>query len=543
MTYDMETQATDLRFELLRGVDVLATAVGATLGPAGRHVVLERVDGPPRITKDGVSVAKTIQLSNRFEDLAVQLVKQAAQRTADEVGDGTSTTTVLAHALMREGLKHLAVGVDPTQLKRGVVLAAEAALADLRQRSVVCSGPEKLRQVATLSANGDKKVGQLVVDALQRVGTEGVVHIEPGRGLHSELHFVDGLQWNTGPVSMRFATDTVRQKVRLEKPWVLVASGTVELSADLVDLLERLAKKGGALVIVAEEFSADALQLLLANVGHTSLRLVAVKAPWVGDRRRAGLADLALSMGTHPLNPLTGHTLKKLAVSELGSAMAFEASATHSVFLGGAGNSVELNRHIDALREIALRADSESERTQARERRDMLANAVASIQIGAATELEYQEIGDRLDDALRSARAASLEGLVPGGGVAYLRARTAAGAVSTDSEGAAAGVAVLVKALSEPFLQIVGNAGMEALPVLNDIEGLPPNHGLDVTTGQYGDMLELGVIDATAVVSSALRNAVSVAGMLLTTACAVTADGIHHAHTDQTGEVLAAGVY
>jgi chaperonin GroEL len=541
MNLNMETQTPDLRFELLRGVDVLAAAVKATLGPAGCHVVLERADDPPRITKDGVSVARTIQLKNRFEDLAVQLVKQAAQRTADEVGDGTSTTTVLAHALLREGIKHLAVGVDPTQLKHGMEQAATAALADLRKHSVACCGPDMLKQVATLAANGDSHVGRLVADALHRVGTEGVVHIEPGRGLRSELHLVDGLQWETGPVSMRFATDQVRQRVRLEKPWVLVAFGTIEVCVDLVDLLERLAKNGGALVIAAEDFSEGALQLLCANAGHASLKLVAIKAPWMGERRREGLVDLALATGTQPLNPLTGHTLKKLALSELGTALAFEASERHSVFLGGGGKSVDLHRHIESLRNMALAADSEVDRAQARERRDMLATAVASIRVGAVTELEYQEISDRLDDALHSARAASREGLVPGGGVAYLRARAAASSVPTDSEDVAAGVAVLVKALSEPFLQIVGNAGMEALPELSLIEGLPVAHGLDVVHRRYGDMLELGIMDPTSVVCSALRNAVSVAGMLLTTDCAITADGIHHAKTGHAGEEFASG--
>jgi chaperonin GroEL len=525
MTTKELTMGHTARLSLCAGVDVLADAVKATLGPAGRNVVLEgsgAAAGFPRMTKDGVSVARTIELQNHVENAAVQIVQQAAQRTADDVGDGTTTATVLAQALIHEGLKHLAVGVDASRLKHGIDQATLLVLDALSALSTPCSDPVSLRQVATLAANGDEAIGQGVADALHRVGPDGVVHVEAGRGLTSTLHLVEGVQWDAGFASPRFATDAERQRVRLERPRILVVAGTLDSVRDLIALMERAVEASQALVIVAEDFSADVMSLLVVNASIRSIRLCALKAPGVGDRRRALVEDLALAVGCQPFDPQAGHRLGELQLSQLGSVERFECDARKTVFVGGRNDAAAMEARLNQLRRRALAATDEREREALHERVALLTSAVAVIRVGAATELEYQEKVDRTDDALRTARAALREGVLPGGGVAYLRARSAARDATVSDPDVGAGVATLASALQQPFLQILGNAGVEGLPVLAKVERLSAWEGFNAATGTYGNLQDMGVIDATAVVRSALRNAASAAGLLLTTECVVT---------------------
>jgi chaperonin GroEL len=531
MTTKELTMGHEAHLSLRAGVDVLADAVKVTLGPSGRSVVLEQMGRPPHLTQDGVSVARTIELRDRIQNAAVQIVQQAAQRTADDVGDGTTTATVLAQAIIREGLKHLAVGVDASRLKCGIDQATSQILDALAAMSMPCRNMTALRQVATLAANGDEDIGQLVTDALHEVGPDGVAQIEAGRGLTSTLHLVKGVLWDVGFASPRFATDTERQGVRLERPRVLVVTGTLDDVHDLIALLESIAEANEALVIVAEDFSDDVMSLLVVNASIHSIRVCALKAPGVGDRRRAALEDLALAVGCAPFDPALAHRLGELQLSQLGGVERFECDARKTVFVGGRGDTAVMEAHLNHLRRRVQEATDEREALQ--KRAALLGGAVAVIQIGAATELEYQERVARTEDALRAARAALREGVVPGGGVAYLRARSAAlaaahpatapahDAVESDPD-VAAGVATLASALQQPFLQIMGNAGIEALPVLAQVEQLSTWEGFNAATGSYGTLQGMGIVDATSVVRSALRHAASAAGMLLTTECVVT---------------------
>jgi chaperonin GroEL len=531
MTTKELTMGDDARLCLRAGVDVLADAVKVTLGPAGRSVVLEQMGRPPHLTKDGVSVARTIEPRDHIQNAAVQIVQQAAQRTADDVGDGTTTATVLAQAIFREGLKHLAVGVDASRLKCGIDQATSQILDALTAMSVPCRDMAALLQVARLAANGDDAIAQLVTDALQQVGPDGVAQIEAGRGLTSTLHLVEGVLWDVGFASPRFATDAERQGVRLERPRVLVVAGTLDAVHDLISLLESTAEANEALVIAAEDFSDDVMSLLVVNASIHSIRVCALKAPGVGDRRRAALEDLALAVGCLPFDPALGHRLGELQLSQLGGVERFECDARKTVFIGGRGDAPVMEAHLNHLRRRALEAADEHEREALQERAALLGGAVAVIHLGAATELEYREKVARTDDALRAARAALREGMVPGGGVAYLRARATAlsaahPAATQDSAerdpDVAAGVATLNSALQEPFLQILSNAGIEALPVLAQVEEQSIWEGFNAATGCYGKLQDMGVVDATAVMRSALRHAASAAGLLLTTECVVT---------------------
>ncbi|MCD0499308.1 chaperonin GroEL [Achromobacter sp. MY14] len=505
------------RARVVKGVNILADAVKVTLGPKGRNVLLERSFGAPTITKDGVSVAKEIELKDKFENMGAQIVKQVASKTADVAGDGTTTATVLAQAIVQEGMKYVASGMNPMDLKRGVDQAVQAVVENLKALSKPISTSKEIAQVASLSANSDETIGQIIAQAMDKVGREGVITVEDGKSLDNELDVVEGMQFDRGYLSPYFVTDPEKQVAQLDEPLVLLHDKKISNIRDLLPVLEIAAKAGKPLMIVAEDVDGEALATLVVNSIRGVLKVVAVKAPGFGDRRRAMLEDIAILTGATVISDETGMQLEKTTLEQLGGAQRVEVRKEASVIIGGAGKQADIEARVAVLRKQVDEATSDYDREKLQERVAKLAGGVAVIKVGAATEVEMKEKKDRVDDALHATRAAVEEGIVPGGGVALLRARTAIHGLKGANADQDAGIRIVLRALEAPLRAIVTNAGDEPSVIVAKVLEGKGNHGYDAATGNYGDLVELGVIDPTKVTRTALQNAASIAGLILTT--------------------------
>ena len=507
--------------KILAGVNVLSDAVAITLGPRGRNVVLSRTGGTPLVTKDGVSVAKEIELDNHFENLGAQTVKEAALRTADAAGDGTTTATVLARAIIREGVKCIVVGMNPMALKRGIDLATKAALDALDSMAQPCNTDAAIARVGTVSANGDVAMGRLIADAVAKVGKDGLITIEEGQSLASQVDIVEGMKFERGYLSHYFVTDAERQIVALDQPLILLYDGTISSIQELLPVLELVSNTGHSLLIIADGLDGAALAMLLTNTVRGALKACVVKSPDFGDQRRDQLQDIAALTGASVISAQTGITLAQAELDHLGHAVRIEVGKESTLLVNGGGNAATLASRVRALRAQLAAAGSEHERGKLQQRLGHLAGGVAVLRIGAATEIEMQEKKARADDALRAVHAAMLEGTVPGGGVALLRACQAVQGILGDNEEQAAGIRIVLRALEEPLRQIAANAGAQPSVVVNTVLEGKGNFGFDAATGEFADLSARGIIDPAKVVRTALQNAASVAGLLLTTSCAV----------------------
>ncbi|ALS61740.1 chaperonin GroEL [Pandoraea norimbergensis] len=505
------------RAKLVEGVNILADAVKVTLGPKGRNVVLERSFGAPVVTKDGVSVAKDIELADKLQNIGAQLVKEVASKTSDLAGDGTTTATVLAQAIVREGQKYVAAGLNPLDLKRGIDRAVGVAVDALRAISKPTTTSKEIAQVATISANGEESIGQRIAEAIDRVGKEGVITVEDGKTLADELDVVEGLQFDRGYLSPYFVNDPDKQIAALESPFVLLHDKKISNIRDLLPLLEQVAKAGRPLLIIAEDVEGEALATLVVNNIRGILKTVAVKAPGFGDRRRALLEDIAILTGGQVIAEETGLSLEKATLAELGQAKRIEVGKENTTVIDGAGEAVNIQARVKQIRVQIEEASSDYDREKLQERVAKLAGGVAVIKVGGATEIEVKEKKDRVDDALHATRAAVEEGIVPGGGVALIRVRDKVREVRGDNADQDAGIKIVLRALEEPLRQIVANAGDEPSVVVAKVAQGSGNFGYNAAIGEYGDLVELGVLDPTKVTRTALQNAASVAGLLLTT--------------------------
>jgi chaperonin GroEL len=507
------------RERMLVGVNTLADAVKITLGPKGRNVILERSFGAPRVTKDGVSVAKEIELADKFENMGAQMVKEVASKTADVAGDGTTTATVLAQAMIREGHKSIAAGMNPMDLKRGIEAAVKAAVEELKQISKPCNDSKSIRQVATVSANWSEDVGEILAKAMDKVGRDGVITVEEGKSLDNELEIVEGMQFDRGYLSPYFVTNQEKMQAELENPYILLHDKKISNIRDLLPVLEAVAKASRPLLIVAEDIEGEALATLVVNSLRGILKVTAVKAPGFGDRRKAMLQDMAVLTGATVISEEVGLSLEKAGLGDLGSAKRVVVSKDNTTVVDGAGAKADIHARIEQLRQQVEEATSDYDREKLQERVAKLSGGVAVIKVGAATEVEMKEKKDLVDDALHATRAAVEEGIVPGGGVALVRAATALSkkGVPTSNEDQATGVRIALRAMEEPLRQIVANAGSEPSVVINRVREAKGAHGFDAQTATYGDMLEKGIIDPTKVARSALQNAGSIAGLMLTT--------------------------
>ncbi|HDR9148019.1 chaperonin GroEL [Burkholderia vietnamiensis] len=505
------------RSQIVKGVNVLADAVKVTLGPKGRNVVIERSFGAPVITKDGVSVAKEIELKDRFENMGAQIVKQVASKTADVAGDGTTTATVLAQAIVQEGMKHVAAGMNPMDLKRGIDKAVGAVLDELRTLSRPISTHKEIAQVGAISANADDAIGKIIADAMEKVGKEGVITVEDGKSLDNELDVVEGMQFDRGYISPYFINDPEKQAAYLDDALILLHDKKISNIRDLLPILEAASKAGKPLLIVAEDVEAEALATLVVNAMRGILKVAAVKAPGFGDRRKAMLEDIAILTGATVISEETGKQLDKATLDDLGSAKRVEVRKDDTIIIDGAGAAARIDARVKSIRVQIDEATSDYDREKLQERVAKLAGGVAVIKIGAVTEVEMKEKKDRVDDALHATRAAVEEGIVPGGGVALLRARAAL----TDLKGANgdqdAGIRIVLRALEAPLRVIASNAGDEPSVVIAKVLEGSGNFGYNAATGEYGDLVEAGVVDPTKVTRTALQNAASIAGLVLTT--------------------------
>ncbi len=505
------------RTKLVEGVNILADAVKVTLGPKGRNVVLERSFGAPVVTKDGVSVAKEIELADKLQNIGAQLVKEVASRTSDLAGDGTTTATVLAQAIVREGQKYVAAGLNPLDLKRGIDRAVAVAVDSLRTISKPTTTSKEIAQVATISANGEESIGQRIAEAIDRVGKEGVITVEDGKSLADELDVVEGLQFDRGYLSPYFVNDAEKQIAVLETPYVLLHDKKISNIRELLPLLEQVAKAGRPLFIIAEDVEGEALATLVVNNIRGILKTVAVKAPGFGDRRRALLEDIAILTGGQVIAEETGLSLEKATLAELGQAKRIEVGKENTTVIDGAGQAANIQARVKQIRVQIEEASSDYDREKLQERVAKLAGGVAVIKVGGATEIEVKEKKDRVDDALHATRAAVEEGIVPGGGVALIRVRESVREVRGANADQDAGIKIVLRALEEPLRQIVANAGDEPSVVVARVAQGTGNFGYNAAIGEYGDLVELGVLDPTKVTRTALQNAASVAGLLLTT--------------------------
>ena len=505
------------RTKLVEGVNILADAVKVTLGPKGRNVVLERSFGAPVVTKDGVSVAKEIELADKLQNIGAQLVKEVASRTSDLAGDGTTTATVLAQAIVREGQKYVAAGLNPLDLKRGIDRAVAVAVDSLRTISKPTTTSKEIAQVATISANGEESIGQRIAEAIDRVGKEGVITVEDGKSLADELDVVEGLQFDRGYLSPYFVNDAEKQIAVLETPYVLLHDKKISNIRELLPLLEQVAKAGRPLLIIAEDVEGEALATLVVNNIRGILKTVAVKAPGFGDRRRALLEDIAILTGGQVIAEETGLSLEKATLAELGQAKRIEVGKENTTVIDGAGQAANIQARVKQIRVQIEEASSDYDREKLQERVAKLAGGVAVIKVGGATEIEVKEKKDRVDDALHATRAAVEEGIVPGGGVALIRVRESVREVRGANADQDAGIKIVLRALEEPLRQIVANAGDEPSVVVARVAQGTGNFGYNAAIGEYGDLVELGVLDPTKVTRTALQNAASVAGLLLTT--------------------------
>ncbi|MEO1357697.1 MAG: chaperonin GroEL [Pseudomonadota bacterium] len=505
------------RVRIVKGVNVLADAVKVTLGPKGRNVVIERSFGAPTITKDGVSVAKEIELKDRFENMGAQMVKQVASKTADIAGDGTTTATVLAQAIVQEGMKHVAAGMNPMDLKRGIDKAVAAVLDELRNLSKPISTNREIAQVGSISANSDEAIGKIIADAMEKVGKEGVITVEDGKSLDNELDVVEGMQFDRGYVSPYFINDPEKQAAYLDDALILLHDKKISNIRDLLPILEAASKAGKPLLIVAEDVESEALATLVVNAMRGILKVAAVKAPGFGDRRKAMLEDIAVLTGATVISEETGKQLQKATLEDLGRAKRVEVRKDDTIIIDGAGDQASIDARVKSIRVQIDEATSDYDREKLQERVAKLAGGVAVIKVGAATEVEMKEKKDRVDDALHATRAAVEEGIVPGGGVALLRARSAVLNLKGANSDQDAGIRIVQHALEAPLRAIVANAGEEPSVVIAKVAEGKGNYGYNAATGEYGDLVEAGVVDPTKVTRTALQNAASVAGLILTT--------------------------
>ncbi|MGB1879892.1 MAG: chaperonin GroEL, partial [Gammaproteobacteria bacterium] len=499
----------DARYRMAAGVNILANAVKQTLGPKGRNVVLEKSFGAPTVTKDGVSVAKEIELKDKFENMGAQMVKEVASKTSDVAGDGTTTATVLAQAIVREGLKAVAAGVNPMDLKRGIDRAVANAVVELSTLSTPCTDSKSISQVGTISANSDQAIGDIIAEAMDKVGKEGVITVEEGSGLENELDIVEGMQFDRGYLSPYFINNQETMAVELEEPLILLHDKKVSNIRDLLPVLEGVAKSGRSLLIIAEDVEGEALATLVVNNMRGIVKVAAVKAPGFGDRRKAMLEDIAILTGGTVISEEVGLSLEKAGLDDLGSAKKVQISKENTTIIDGAGDQKGIEGRVNQIRAQIEETSSDYDREKLQERVAKLAGGVAVIKVGAATEVEMKEKKARVEDALHSTRAAVEEGVVPGGGVALLRAQSKAKETATDNDDQRMGVNILVRALEEPIRQIVSNAGDEPSVVVAKVAEGTGNFGYNAQTGEYGDMIDMGILDPAKVARTALQNAAS----------------------------------
>src|ERR1700682_2530744 len=501
---------------ILKGVNTLADAVKVTLGPKGRNVVIEKSFGSPTITKDGVTVAKEVELENKFENMGAQMVKEVASKTSDVAGDGTTTATVLAQAIFREGAKVAAAGNNPMEIKRGIDKAVEAVVADLKKLSKTTKDPKEIAQVGTISANGDETIGKIIADAMEKVGKEGVITVEEAKGLETTLKVVEGMQFDRGYISPYFVTDPARMVVELEDPYILITEKKISAMADLIPLLEQVVRSGKPILIVAEDIEGEALATLVVNKLRGTLKVAAVKAPGFGDRRKEMLKDIAILSGGQVISDELGKKLEQVTLNDLGRAKRITIDKDNTTLIDGAGSRKDIEGRIKQIRVQIEETTSDYDREKPQERLAKLAGGVAVIQVGAATETEMKEKKARVEDALHATRAAVEEGIVPGGGVAFIRARKALSGLNLTGD-EAVGAQIVRRSVEEPLRRIVGNAGLEGSIVLQKVEEGQGGFGYNARTDTYEDLVASGVIDPTKVVRTALQNAASVSGLLLTT--------------------------
>ncbi|MDX8401700.1 MAG: chaperonin GroEL [Mariprofundaceae bacterium] len=508
----------DARAQMMAGVNKLANAVKVTLGPKGRNVVLEKSWGAPNITKDGVSVAKEIELENKFENMGAQMVKEVASKTADVAGDGTTTATVLAQAIAKEGVKAVAAGMNPMDLKRGIDKAVDAIVDELGKLSKEVKNKEEIAQVGTISANGDKEIGDIIAEAMDKVGKEGVITVEEAKGLETELDVVEGMQFDRGYLSPYFVTNPDKMEAELKEPYILLFEKKISNMRDLLPVLENVARSGKPLLIIAEDVEGEALATLVVNKMRGVLNVAAVKAPGFGDRRKAMLEDMAILTGGKLISEDLGLKLEHVQLEDLGTAGAVKITKDTTTIVDGNGSKADIEARINQIRVQIEETTSDYDREKLQERLAKLAGGVAVIKVGAATEVAMKEKKDRVDDALHATRAAVEEGIVAGGGVALIRARKALNDLHGENLDQDRGIAIVRRAVEEPLRQIVENGGGEASVVVNEIASKDNvNYGYNAATEAYGDLVKMGVIDPTKVTRSALQNAASIAGLLITT--------------------------
>jgi len=509
--------AEDARHEILKGVNLLANAVRETLGPKGRNVILEKSFGAPTVTKDGVSVAKEIELEDKFQNMGAQMVKEVASKTSDIAGDGTTTATVLAQAIMREGMKSVSAGINPMDIKRGIDAAVIAVVEELKTLSKPCEDRKSIAQVGTISANLDEDIGNIIADAMDKVGKEGVITVEEGSGLQNELDVVEGMQFDRGYLSPYFINNQQNMTTELENPMILLHDKKISNVRDMLPVLEGVAKSGRSLLLVAEDVEGEALATLVVNTIRGIVKVCAVKAPGFGDRRKAMLQDIAILAGGQVISDEVGLTLEKAKLDDLGMAKKVVITKENTTIIDGNGKKSEIEARVKQLRSQIEETTSDYDKEKLQERVAKLAGGVAVIKVGAATEVEMKEKKARVEDALHSTRAAVEEGVVPGGGVALLRCRDAVKKLKPKNDDQGAGMRILLRALEEPLRQIARNAGEEPSIILNKVSDGKGSQGWNAQTGEFGDMFAMGILDPTKVTRSALQNAASVAGLLLTT--------------------------
>jgi chaperonin GroEL len=508
----------DARARLLRGVDILADAVKVTLGPKGRNVVIEKSFGAPRTTKDGVTVAKEIELADKFENMGAQMVREVAQKTNDTAGDGTTTAAVLTQAIVREGMKSVAAGMNPMDLKRGIEAAVEHVVADLKKRSKKVKSNDEIAQVGTISANGDRSIGKMIAEAMQKVGNEGVITVEEAKSLETELEVVEGMQFDRGYISPYFITNADKMVAELEEPYILIHEKKLSSLQPMLPILESIVQTGRPLLIIAEEVEGEALATLVVNKLRGGLKVAAVKAPGFGDRRKAMLEDIAIVTNGDVISEELGIKLENVKVNQLGQAKKVRITKDDTTIIDGSGKKADIQGRVAQIKQQIEETTSDYDKEKLQERLAKLAGGVAVIRVGGATEVEVKEKKDRVDDALNATRAAVEEGIVPGGGVALLYASKSLTNLSVEGDDQKAGINIVRKAIQSPIRQIVENSGVEASPVVNRLlEGKSATAGFDAQREEYVDMIDAGILDPTKVVRTALQDAASVAGLLITT--------------------------
>ena len=510
------------RKHLLAGVNILADAVKVTLGPKGRNVVLDKSFGAPTVTKDGVSVAKEIELENKFENMGAQMVKEVASQTSDVAGDGTTTATVLAQAILNEGLKSVAAGMNPMDLKRGVDKAVQAMVQEVSSLAIPCTDSKAIAQVGTISANSDTQVGEIIAEAMEKVGKEGVITVEDGSGLENELEVVEGMQFDRGYLSAYFINNQDNMSIELDNPMILLVDKKISNIRDMLPLLESVAKSGSPLLVIAEDVEGEALATLVVNNMRGIVKVAAVKAPGFGDRRKAMLEDIAILTGGTVISEEVGLNLEGATIEDLGSAKRVQVTKENTTIIDGAGDAGKIAGRVTQIRAQIEETSSDYDREKLQERVAKLAGGVAVIKVGAGTEIEMKEKKARVEDALHSTRAAVEEGVVPGGGVALVRALQKVEGLKGDNHDQDVGISLLLRAVTSPLRQIVENAGEEASVVLNNVVSGKGNYGFNAATGEYGDMIEMGILDPAKVTRTALQAAGSVAGLMITTEAMVS---------------------